>query len=1572
MFVSCVCVCVLCVLVCAQGPAYPPNTLIWGEDMAATLVGEDTSFFIQSYDRYGNKRSSGHDPLTVLLTLRPQTRSEEYIYINGSITNHGFANYTATYQVTVSAQYMLDVKVYGSHVGAARNVRSPLRLFAAADSLDPAMTTVSGSFMCTLSKVSQFVLSPRDRFGNFLGNGGSKVDMSLCTPSSCLTRPGQAAIEVTFYNRNTKSYLTVQKRFVSIVKLDTNPNAVSVDILPRSDGAFGIFFTVRAEGNYSVSVLVDQKHIRGSPLTLMAYKEDLTPSAPMSVFTLDELVEWPAHQRQAGMKFTGTLVTRNRFGVDLSLADANLARASLLQDVSHDLSLRSNLDGTFALSLQITKAGQYSLTVYTRATPESDFNSQVQASPFVVTVDASLPSAVTTMALISNVGQYEAGFELSFLVQTRDRFGNEQTAQSYPRFTPARLSPKMILNGASVKTVWGLFADQKNGQYAIQFPAVTKAGKYVLVVTDSGFGVGRTPMSIVIQPAALSPQHSQLLVSDPRTSIFAGTEVLVQVSPRDKYGNARTMPDDASRDAVAIRVELLSPVDNSTTSVGTADPALIPWRAVHASSSGLDGEVPGRLYIFVGGAKVGRYLVHVEMEIGDARISVMNSPLVHEVRPSIAVGAMSRISTTVPATSLAGDLIHFGLQPTDAFENHHQRPLGETFLIQVKGFSYLNTCGSSALAEVPGQDCVEMVGRPDNAGTSTSLPPVYSANFFLTLSGRYTIDVALVSLRTAQLEVVPGGGAVQPFTLEILPGPIETSQFVLRGSGARQFVSGTRTYFQVQACDRFANYLSQGGDSVIANITHVPIGSNVTAARFASSRQLSVVDKMNDGSYDVSYLLTIAGHYSILVSVQDVHQGVLASVTGHAAQAASSATSGVTLTAEGLPYAESISVGTAGIQGTFKLHARDEFWNTLSVGGDVFTLEVAGPTLGETAVLDRADGSYYASYKVQQKGRYKVSVRLNGIHVGVLFQSLGSTAIQPSPFGNLDIYENAPPFAAVSLAGSGLSTAIAGMQALFTIVSRDGLSTYTCCTGSKATGWDTEVQKLTDGKEDYCDSCWTRGEIAPSRAQQDQVAQVSFRADLHGKWLLSVFSRVNSFPMHVTGSPFLIDVMPADVDATKSIVTGAGLKGVLLRKQGKVQVLTKDLFANARTHPLLPFDDVQVMLQGTEPKYLDREDSGPFAGKYLGSFCGCVGCEQQSMGLTVPYTACAQLPSLGGCAFGCQDCRCFSNCICTKGSTTLNVMVKMQHVLGSPFVVTVYENSATTSASESAVITDMSVHVTAGSTVQVLVQVRDVRGVDKASGGDTLAARTLRDTSAVFQVSDGILPFTDNEDGTYTLEFVPTIATAHALEIKVNSVLIGGSRTGDQAVTGTNKKLILNAAANSVSDAYLNFAVLIDSGTGAGQIARITSYDAHTATATFAVAPDATSVYTLIPSILVVLPGSVSPQRTTVFCGFIENNRDSGSKMLPVPSISKGSPLVDGASCGISQGMASDKSQFFVQLRDEYGNSLTTGQSQELSVRVVALLDGNMIPAVILHSFCSDSSLVHRQQCMCMIHIMPV
>ncbi len=92
----------------------------------------------------------------------------------------------------------------------------------------------------------------------------------------------------------------------------------------------------------------------------------------------------------------------------------------------------------------------------------------------------------------------------------------------------------------------------------------------------------------------------------------------------------------------------------------------------------------------------------------------------------------------------------------------------------------------------------------------------------------------------------------------------------------------------------------------------------------------------------------------------------------------------------------------------FLVQARDRFGNSMSQGGDSFSIIVQGPSLGESSITDysQSPGMYLAQYIVYVPGTYDLFVKLRGVHVGVMFDSCDKsnlTVIKGSPFTNLEV-----------------------------------------------------------------------------------------------------------------------------------------------------------------------------------------------------------------------------------------------------------------------------------------------------------------------------------------------------------------------------------------------------------------------------------------------------------------------------------------------------------------------------------------------------------------------------------------
>lgn len=149
------------------GPASAFTGVVYGASLANAIAGSEATFYLQTYDYYGNRRTSGSDHVFGSVVTRMTREVTDIANVNCSVVNHGSGNYSLSYVVTVTGQYLLSVKLGGQHVGAARKIRSPIRIVCSPNTLDALMTDISGegASYCTVGRESMFMLNPRDTFG---------------------------------------------------------------------------------------------------------------------------------------------------------------------------------------------------------------------------------------------------------------------------------------------------------------------------------------------------------------------------------------------------------------------------------------------------------------------------------------------------------------------------------------------------------------------------------------------------------------------------------------------------------------------------------------------------------------------------------------------------------------------------------------------------------------------------------------------------------------------------------------------------------------------------------------------------------------------------------------------------------------------------------------------------------------------------------------------------------------------------------------------------------------------------------------------------------------------------------------------------------------------------------------------------------------------------------------------------------------------------------------------------------------------------------------------------------------
>ncbi|KAJ3027305.1 hypothetical protein HDV00_011272, partial [Rhizophlyctis rosea] len=292
----------------------------------------------------------------------------------------------------------------------------------------------------------------------------------------------------------------------------TSPDATIVpstrqwECVPRDlgDGTYTVTYDGRESGTYTINVLQSQEHISGSP-----FVRRLSPGA-VSAFhcTCETEAERDDLTRGVAGRVGQFLIrARDEFR---NLVPVPGLRFQIVMSLSEGLgstvnvdrlkwSVTDNTDGTYTGTYSTPLSGTYKLDV------TLDGRS-VCGSPFHVDVDAAETCASSCTASLTGLGTVEVGVVSSFVVQARDRFGNQRWsggdcfATLFVGLDGGRCESEVIDNG--------------NGEYFVRYTP-TQAGHYRVEVKllDSQKGTGRSisgaPFLVKVEDAKDAILHRQ-------------------------------------------------------------------------------------------------------------------------------------------------------------------------------------------------------------------------------------------------------------------------------------------------------------------------------------------------------------------------------------------------------------------------------------------------------------------------------------------------------------------------------------------------------------------------------------------------------------------------------------------------------------------------------------------------------------------------------------------------------------------------------------------------------------------------------------------------------------------------------------------------------------------------------------------------------------------------------------------------------------------------------------------------------------------------------------------------------
>jgi hypothetical protein len=816
-------------------------------------VGEEYSFFMVSYDVYGNRMKTGG--------IKFDSELKGPVLEKVIILDNENGMYSGTFAFRWSGTYVLKVYCLGNHVKG-----SPFKI-----EVDPGKP-YGPNCECSLVKrpmarqVSRvgipcfFDIFTRDKFGNYCGQFGRGASISVTITgaektecivvdrqdgtyfaSFLLTKVGDSFASILFEGyhiisspfmismdegkTHAKNSLVDASNVVigaiagtqqtfSITSKDeyhnqrkhggdqyqcwlVGPKPVVVKLVDNGDGTYSGCFTLERRGQYSFFVKlqddINDDLIDKSPYSFQIDSANIEPSMSMA-FGEDMYMHDPEHK--AGESCSFGVDTFDKYGNVLTNGGAkiDISIKSIDGKYTGTSSYLDNNDGTFHIEYTCQMAAKYLIGVRIN-------NVHISDSPFPFTITCAESSYLTAVCTLENgapmhnsVHHLRAGETIKYFVQSYDRFGsiNQLGGDKY----------KSLCTGSQEVPV--LCEELGKGRYIFTMSPIW-SGQYevstYLQVMVSAMGSAQLDfeklskgfMSFDVKPAVVD-NNSCIPQGTALYNTIAGNSVSVEVTTYDRYQNL--FDEGVDIDAVIKH-------DKSN-------------KVVPVQVSGNGQGVYSASYTLT---LSGDWTLHMNIE----KKPILGSPYKMTIIPSTVFASNCTAYGEGLSTCTAGELAMFDVTTFDSFGNR------------------ITNGGSKVIAILkgPGEGNCFVKDRANGK---------YDISYKTTVVGSYELHVSIEG------DAIAGS----PFFPYCGPNVTSSKQSYCKGAGILCSVFAVPATFTIQSVDLYGNEKSKGGD--VWTIKLIGPGDI----------DPSVQDN-EDGTYSISYETTVRAIYKLHVTLDDKH-----------------------------------------------------------------------------------------------------------------------------------------------------------------------------------------------------------------------------------------------------------------------------------------------------------------------------------------------------------------------------------------------------------------------------------------------------------------------------------------------------------------------------------------------------------------------------------------------------------------------------------------------------------------------------------------------------------------------------
>lgn len=906
---------------------------------------------IRSVDMYGNLNTRGnYGEYNSTITKLPLTVIDHIDHNNGS--------YVLQYRVTKTGTYVVDVSVRGEAI-----VGSPVTMIVTSGpAVHESSEVESPVTFATAGITYGFPVLSKDEYYNIREDGGDPFKVKCLngndqilmgaafdlnngsyTGMCYMTRSGQYQISVTILD-----YRTNVEEHISGSPFSIQVWAHVAD--PKSSGAFGAALTLASAGEWSTFKIFARDRFHNPNTGAGGNSFHLVVRPADGLVFLQPVPVCPSR------------IPTPQWG-EVTAVPEGVTGGPCANGTATSVDIGG---GTFVISYMWTITGSYGLEV---SIVTADGVSYLADSPFEMTLKPGITEITRSDASGSAYTIATAGESMTFLIKTRDRFGNERST-SGGNFTTQLIGYPPLTSQYTPTAL-----DLDNGKFQIEYFA-TASGKYLINIFNDKRTLKNAPSNITIYPAVSEPTTFAATgggISRGQVGDDAPIYQVVHVQAKDRFYNIKTLGADAY-DSKLIGGWMVAS-DGSTS----------PSRTITTT---VQYEADGSYKIMYATTKSGEYQLNLKvrhpltgafLHVQDSPFSVhVSSGAISEISPFVSVETGVIVQLSVPGAlnvATAGRNNFFLVIAKDKYQNPRTEGGSiEQFDLRMLWAGKWGKVGENLPPMNMTLPCqVTYVGDNISPGDDPRIPIFpgqYRVIYPATVSGLYRLIATFNSKpMVGHLVGIQPDGNVPSLSSAFFPPSDVNGEM-----RPRHTTAGVRNFFTVFSRDRFHNLRTEGGDEVTVDISggrnsDAVIHGNITDSKSATAlrapmdpedraaliegsdfgierkrvvcRRSCVVDN-GDGTYHVYLNPTISGQYRVEVFIRS--QRICQTGCGDDLQNPYTfmAVANKFYPPLSVATGEGLVVATAGQDAEFVLQARDIFGNNRVHGRYTGNLGVFG------------------------------------------------------------------------------------------------------------------------------------------------------------------------------------------------------------------------------------------------------------------------------------------------------------------------------------------------------------------------------------------------------------------------------------------------------------------------------------------------------------------------------------------------------------------------------------------------------------------------------------------------------